>query len=98
MLFAVRFFDKPELLALRNENLAAHIAWLDAHREQILVGGSLRENLDQNAIGGLWLVEAESREVIERLIETDPFWIIGLREHYEIHYWCKAFPERRTLI
>jgi len=98
VLFAIRFRDKQNSSHLRAEHLAAHIAWLDQHRDSILVGGSIRDEPSQNPIGGLWIVETQGREDVEALIETDPFWQIGLRESVEILHWSKAFPDRRTLV
>jgi uncharacterized protein YciI len=56
--FAVVFTDKPGHGVLRVEHLAAHIAWLDAQKEQVLVAGSLRENPADVPQGGLWMVQA----------------------------------------
>lgn len=97
-LFAVYFLDKQGSLAVRQQYLGAHIAWLDQHKECILVGGSLRHQPGDAALGGLWIVDAESKAEIEELILTDPFWINGLRASVEILYWSKAFPERQSLI
>ena len=97
-LFAVQFKDKSNSYALRQIYLDAHIAWLDEHKDQILVGGSLRLSLDQAPIGGLWIVESESREAIEMLMKTDPFWIHGLRESVDIYHWSKAIEDRKVLV
>jgi hypothetical protein len=96
MLYVVRFSDRPDRLATRKEFLAAHIAWLDKHKDMILVPGSLRPEPGQDAVGGLWVVEAPGKNDIEALIQTDPFWVQGLRQGYEILHWSKAFPERRV--
>ncbi|MFT3735619.1 MAG: YciI family protein [Rhodocyclaceae bacterium] len=96
MLFAVRFYDRPDQLAVRQQYLQAHIDWLDVQRDVILVGGSLRAEPGATPEGGLWVVNAPDRATIEALIESDPFWIHGLRARYEIHFWSKAFPERKV--
>lgn len=98
MLYIVRFTDKPAALSLRKEWLPAHLSWLGEHQESVLVAGSLRHDIAKVAIGGLWIVEASSREAVEELVSTDPFWTQGLREGYEIHHWSKAFPERKVLV
>jgi uncharacterized protein YciI len=46
MLFMVRFTDKVDCLALRQEHLAAHIAWLDRYKDVVLIGGSLRDDVE----------------------------------------------------
>jgi len=98
MLYAVRFFDRPDRLAVRQKYLDAHVSWLDEHRDQILVGGSLRGAPGETPVGGLWIVEAESRQDVEKLFATDPFWVNGLRERYEIFFWSKAFPDRKVQV
>jgi len=96
MLFAVRFEDHAGRAAVRSAHLDAHIAWLDRHRDVVLVGGSLRRNPGETPIGGLWIVEAESAEAVTALIAGDPFWTAGLRRSVEVLHWSKAFPERRV--
>ena len=96
MLYVVRFTDRPDRLATRQEFLPAHIAWLDQHKDMILVAGSLRPDPGEEAVGGLWIVDAKDRRTIETLLLTDPFWVQGLRNTCEIMYWSKAFPDRRV--
>ena len=98
MLFSVIFKDKCNSAELRKSHLNAHIAWLDLHQSVIRIGGSLRTELDQTPVGGLWIVEADSKKTILDLIETDPFWTAGLREGVEIYHWSKAFEDRKSLI
>ena len=98
MLFAVIFKDKPNSGELRKSLIAAHVAWLDLHQSIVRIGGSLRSELDQASVGGLWIVEADSKKTILDLIETDPFWMAGLRQSVEIFHWSKAFEERKSLI
>jgi uncharacterized protein YciI len=97
MLFAVRFYDKPEQRDVRKRLLNAHIAWLRANSDMILVGGSLRSDPESDATGALWIAQCDSQRIIEELLRTDPFWIHGLRERYEIHSWHKAFPEQSVV-
>ncbi|MBE7939388.1 MULTISPECIES: YciI family protein [Ramlibacter] len=98
MLFAVRFHDRPDRLPVRHAYLPAHVAWLDAHQDQVLVGGSLRDPGDDRPVGGLWIVEAESEQAVRALFATDPFWVQGLRERVEVLRWQKAFPDRQAIV
>jgi uncharacterized protein len=93
MLYAVRFHDRPDRAQVRQQQLQAHVDWLGQHRDIILVGGSLRQQAGENPVGGLWLVQADSKAQIERLMQSDPFWVHGLRERCEILLWSKALPE-----
>jgi uncharacterized protein YciI len=98
MLFAIRFTDKPSMLEIRQRYLPAHINWLDERQETILVAGSLREKIDVNPIGALWIVEADDETQAESVFQSDPFWLHGLRAGYEILYWSKAFLHRKVEI
>lgn len=96
MLFIVRFTDKPECLSTRKQFLPAHLQWLEQHQQTVLVAGSLRAEADATPVGGLWIVEAQSKAEVESLFLTDPFWVHGLRQSIEVLYWSKAFPDRRV--
>ncbi|MDO9476435.1 MAG: YciI family protein [Pseudohongiella sp.] len=98
MLFVVRFTDDAEKQAVREENLQSHIEWLGARQDTILIAGSLRHEVNTRPIGGLWLVEAASKEDVEALYKSDPFWLCGLRKDVEILHWSKAFPELRVMV
>ncbi len=98
MLFAIIFTDKAGYGELRAANLQAHIEWLEENKEVVPVGGSLRREMGETPKGGLWIAEAESKSEIEELLKTDPFFIAGLRESYEIFHWSKANAQRKVLI
>jgi uncharacterized protein len=98
MLYAVIFTDKPNHGHVRAAQLQAHIDWLEQHRDIIPVGGSLRRAADEVPKGGLWIAQAESKEQLDALIQTDPFVTSGLREGYEILIWGKANAARLVLI
>jgi uncharacterized protein YciI len=91
MLFAVLFTDSPDQGVLRAAHLQAHLEWVALHQAQVLVAGSLREELGQVPKGGLWIVEAESKSHVQQLILTDPFWTCGLRKDVQVLHWSKAF-------
>lgn len=98
MLFAVIFTDKPNHGHVRAAQLQAHIEWLEQHRDVIPVGGSLRHEPGDTPRGGLWIAQAESKAQLEALIQTDPFYLAGLRQHYDILHWSKANEARQALI
>lgn len=97
MLFAVIFTDKPNHGTLRAENLDAHIQWVAENQEVVLVAGSLRAELGVTPKGGLWIVEAPSKEAVMDLMKTDPFYTCGLREGVEVLHWSKAL-EGKVLV
>jgi uncharacterized protein YciI len=97
MLFAVLFTDKPGHGALRSEQLQAHIDWVAKHRDTVLVAGSLRTDPGAVPKGGLWVVEAPSKEAVLELMKSDPFYVCGLRQGVEVLHWSKAL-EQKVLV
>ena len=98
MLFIARFTDKPEIGELWERLYPAHLKWLEENRDAVLVPGSLRPDVDGASVGGLWIIEADSKAAVEVLYSTDPFWTNGLRQKVEVFYWKKAFKDRKVLI
>ena len=98
MLYVVRFYDKADVLELRQTHRAAHLDWLADNAGVILQAGALNDPDRQSPQGALWILETRCLEVVKELIEADPFYRAGIREHYEISAWNKAFAERRALI
>ena len=94
MLFILRFTNKPELSNFVPQYYPAHVQWLKERESVILVPGALRTEPSAPPVGGLWIVRAESKAEVEALFQTDPFWVQGLRQSYEILYWSKAFPDK----
>ncbi len=94
MLFAVIFIDRPGQGALRAEHLQAHIDWVAAHADTVRVAGSLRVEPGEVPKGGLRIVEAESKEAVHLLMQTDPFWTCGLRQSVEVLHWSKAVDQQ----
>ena len=94
MLFAVLFTDKPGHGALRAEHLDAHVEWVAQHQDTVLVAGSLRVEPGDVPRGGLWIVEAPSKEAVLALMQTDPFWTSGLRQGVEVLHWRKALDKQ----
>ena len=94
MLFIARFTDKPDMEELRQKLFPAHVEWLNANREAVLVPGSLRPDVDEASVGGLWIIKSDSKADVEALYTSDPFWTNGLRQGVEVFYWKKAFEDR----
>ena len=97
MLFAVIFTDRSGQGALRSAHLQAHIDWVAQHQSVVRVAGSLRESPGQVPKGGLWIVEAPSKDSVHQLMQSDPFWTCGLRESVEVLHWSKAL-EHQVLV
>lgn len=44
--------------------------------------------------GGLWVVEAPSKEAVLALVQSDPFYTCGLRQDVEVLHWSKALQKK----
>ena len=97
MLFAVLFTDKPDHGALRAAKLQAHVDWLAANQDVVLVAGSLRVEPGAVPKGGLWVVDAPSKAAVMALMTADPFYTCGLRQDVEVLHWSKAL-EKKVLV
>lgn len=86
------FDDQPREQAawIRERHDADHFAYLAANADKIRIGGGLRPAPGEWFTGGLWVMEAESREEAVRLVEDDPYFKLGLRKSYRLHVWGKA--------
>jgi len=96
MLFIVQFEDKPGVTETRQELFPSHLEFLDRVKDRVLVPGSVREIPSDRPLGGLWIVEAESKDEVEEIFKDDPFWTNGLRASVRINRWHKAFPDRKV--
>ena len=97
MLFVARFTDKPGIAERRTQLLQDHFKWL-ASNDRVLVAGALRETTDGESLGGLWIIEADSKEGAEAVYQTDPFFANGLRAKVELYHYVKANPERKVTL
>ncbi|MGD9923021.1 MAG: YciI family protein [Pseudorhodoplanes sp.] len=77
--WACLFHDTEKMLAARRERRADHHAFLDRHREMILLAGALLGEDESQPSAALWIVEADSREAVETLIGQDPYFQSGHR-------------------
>lgn len=98
MLFIARFTDKPGIAERRSELLEEHFAWLDKNRDRVRLAGSLRADVGGDSLGGLWIIEAESKADAEQVYQTDPFFANGLRANVELFHYVKANPQRQVTL
>jgi uncharacterized protein len=98
MLYIVLFEDNPNLgTDVRRQHMPAHLSFLEKNAARIKAAGPLRATSGEPA-GGLWVVEAESPDVVDTLVKDDPFWPTGLRQSVRILSWAQVFADGRRLI
>ncbi len=86
------FDDTQDMMEVRREREALHLAYLREHADEIMLGGGCREEPGGTFVGGLWVLEVHSRERAVELIENDPYYVPTFRR-YKLRTWGKAFPE-----
>ena len=90
MLYAVLFEDAPDADPdIRKTHMPAHLSFLETH-DDILSAGPLLDDEEQ-AEGGLWLVEADTARDVQNLVERDPLWPTGLRKSVRILRWKQVY-------
>lgn len=94
MLFIVHFEDiyaeKPELLPDRALHMPEHLAFLAANADRVVASGALRDTPDGVPIGGVWILNIETKAEAESFYKGDPFWKAGLRKSVRVSHWAKA--------
>jgi hypothetical protein len=91
--WVVIFEDSEGMLEVRRRHGAEHLAYLDANRHKILIGGGLRAAPGEPFVGGLWVIEVADRAEAVSLIESDPYYRPEFRK-YRVLAWGKAFENR----
>jgi uncharacterized protein len=92
MRLIVIFEDEPPMAAVRARLEPAHLAFLEAHRDEIKQAGGLRNEPGGAYVGGLWVFEVESKARAVELIEVDPYQQAH-RRPYRLLVWGKALPQ-----
>lgn len=93
-MFAILFEDDPERASdARRRFMADHLAFLDRNSDRLRSAGPLQDAPDGAPAGGLWIVDAASRGVVEALVHEDPFWDAGLRRSVRILEWQQVFAD-----
>lgn len=98
MKYIVLFEDAPDADPdIRGDHMSAHLDFLEHHAPRIEAAGPLKDDRRKGR-DGLWIVEADTVQAVERLIREDPFWPTGLRGSYAILEWTQVFAAGSRLI
>src|SRR5260370_33676360 len=77
--------------------MAPQLSFVEHNGARIKAAGPLR-TLSGDPAGGLWMVEADSPDVIDALVRADPFWPTGLRHSVRILSWSQGFAAGKRLL
>lgn len=94
MMFVIQFEDvyaeQPERLPERARYMPEHLSFLAAQGERIVAAGALRPSEDSTPVGGIWIVNVDSKAAADALYKGDPFWRAGPRKSVRVSHWAKA--------
>ncbi len=85
MLYIVYQVDKQDgNEAIRAATRPAHFAYLEEHKDILVLGGAMLADDDSTRIGSVLIINVPSREEAERFSANEPFRQAGLFERVEI--------------
>jgi uncharacterized protein YciI len=73
VLYAVFSQDKVGAEALRAETRAAHLAYLERHRDKLVLGGATLSDDGAQKTGSLLVLNVRSRAEIDTFLAGEPF-------------------------
>lgn len=92
MHFAIVCLDKPDSAALRADNRPAHLDYLKAHADQVVVAGPLLSDDAERPVGSLLVMEFADAEAAQDFARGDPCNKAGLFKTVSICPWRKVLP------
>ncbi len=84
MLYIIYQRDKPDSAPLRAAHREAHLKYLDAHQDILLLGGAMLADDGVTRVGSVLIINVSSREDAERFSANEPFRQAGLFDRVEI--------------
>ncbi len=84
MLYIIYQEDHDDGAAIRAATKAAHFAYLDQHRDIIVLGGALLEDDAVRRIGSCLIINVPDREAAENFSRNEPFRRAGLFKSVKI--------------
>ncbi|SEH25712.1 YciI family protein [Magnetospirillum fulvum] len=91
-MFVVRCQDKPGHQQIRLDNRPAHLAFLNAHLDALVLAGPLLSDDRQAMIGSLLVFDIADRAALETVLAADPYAQAGLFEQVTVTPFKKVLP------
>lgn len=92
MNFALYCIDKAGHSQLRADNRPAHLDYLKANLDRLVVAGPLLADDGVTVLGSLLIIEAADRAAAEAFAAGDPYAKAGLFESVTIRAFKKVLP------
>lgn len=88
MLFVVYRLDRDDgAQAIREKTRPLHLEYMKSYSGLVKAGGPILSDDGVTAIGGLMIIEAESRRFVEEMVANDPFELANLSKSIAISQW-----------
>lgn len=78
MLYVIYMEDGPRSVEIRAATRDAHLAYLEAHRDILVLGGALLADDGKTRTGSMLVLNVPSRKAAEAFSENEPFRRAGL--------------------
>lgn len=91
-MFAVNCKDKPGHLQTRLDNRAAHLDYMKANMDKLVIGGPLQTEDRQSMVGSLLVLDFTDRAELDAFLAADPYAKAGLFESVTITPFKKVLP------
>jgi len=78
MLYILYNEDRPDGLAIREATRGAHLAYLERHKDKLVLGGGLLSEDGQTRVGSVFIVNVPDRKAAEAFSADEPFRKAGL--------------------
>ena len=92
MLFVFFCTDKPDHLAVRQQNRPAHLAYLESYGDRINAGGPTFADDGTTMNGSLIILDLADRAEADAFVAGDPYGKAGLFESVRVRPWKKVLP------
>ncbi|HEY1543497.1 MAG TPA: YciI family protein [Xanthobacteraceae bacterium] len=92
MHFVIHAVDKPDIIATRAKHFRAHRVHLDESRKhgvEIFTAGPLVDEDGETPVGSLFIIEATDRAAVDAFTRSDPYFVNGVWERVDVHYYRK---------
>jgi len=76
--------DRPDGLAVREATRDAHLAYLERHKDKVVLGGGLLTEDGQTRLGSVFIINVPNRKAAEAFSAEEPFRKAGLFQTVKI--------------
>lgn len=78
MLYILYNEDRPDGLAIREATREAHLAYLEQHKDKVVLGGGLLSEDGKTRLGSVFIINVPDRKAAEAFSTAEPFRKAGL--------------------